>query len=127
MWRAGERSLSRTGAREKEVSVALGRRECGAPGRGEVEAALGVGGGDTDQAGVAFTGRRGGEVDGGGSLGGVGEDCVTGLLLSSDEWGKWKQGEAIFLLRRGQRRIQFGPEGGEYREARADWGSCDGE
>ena len=57
---------------------------CGAPGRGEVEGALGVGGGDTDQAGVAFTGRRGGDVDGGGSLGRVGKDCVTGLLLSSD-------------------------------------------
>ena len=79
---------------------------------GEVEVALGVGGGDTDQVGVAFTGWRGGGVDGGGSLGSVGEDCVTGLLLSSDEWGKWRQGEAIYLLRRGQRRIQLGPEGG---------------
>ena len=104
MWRAGERSLSRAGEEEvsvarweKEVSVALGRRECGAPRRGEVEAALGVGGGDTDQAGVAFTGWRGGGVDGGGSLGSVGEDCVTGLLLSSDEWGERKQEEAIFL------------------------------
>ena len=33
---------------------------------------------------VVFTGRRGGDVDGGGSLGRVGKDCVTGLLLSSD-------------------------------------------
>ena len=62
--------------------------------QGEVEAVLGVGGNDTDQAGVAFTGRRGGEVDGGGSLGGVGEDCMTGLLLSSDEWGKQARAEA---------------------------------
>ena len=61
---------------------------------------------------VVFTGRRGGGVGGGGSLGRVGKDCVTGLLLSSDEWGKRKQGEAIFLLRREQRRIQLGPEGG---------------
>ena len=62
---------------------------------GEVwRAGEGRGGGDTDQAGVAFTGRRGGEVDGGGILGGVGEDCVTGLLLSSDEWGKQARAEA---------------------------------
>ena len=94
MWRVGE-----------EVSVALGRCEGGAPGgeRWRRHWAWGE---------VVFTGRRGGDVDGGGSLGRVGKDCVTGLLLSSDDWGKWKQGEAIFLLRRGQRRIQFGPEGG---------------
>ena len=81
-------------------------------GEGRGGGGTGRGGGDTDQAGVAFTGRRGGGVDGGVSLGSVGEDCVTGLLLSSDEWGKRKQGEAIFLLRREQRRIQLGPEGG---------------
>ena len=67
------------------------------------------------------------EVMSGGSLGGVGEDWATGLPLFSDEWGKWKQGEAIFLLGYGQRRLQLGPDGGEYREARAGWGSCDGE
>ena len=99
MWRAGE-EVSVTCLGEVIVARRGGGGEChapgrcGAPGRGEVEVALGVGGGDTDHAGVAFTGRRGGEVDGGGSLGGVGEDCVTGLLLSSDEWGNQARAEA---------------------------------
>jgi len=63
----------------------------------------------------------------GGSLGGVGKDWANGMPLSSDEWGKWKQGEMIFFLGHRQRHLQLGPDGGEYQETRMGWGSCDGE
>ena len=77
MWRAWERPLLRAG--EEEVSVARREKEVSVVRRGGERCRRHWAWGE-----VVFTGRRGGDVDGGGSLGRVGKDCVTGLLLSSD-------------------------------------------